>query len=89
MGLYVAVYGMTKSVKDLDYEEVTLFIDILEERPCLWDVFNKEYAKRDVRKIAYNELAKAFSTTIASVKVKINRLRAQLGREMSIVAKKS
>ena len=54
---------------------------MLEENPCLWDVFHKDYSKRDVKEIAYKSIATAFNTNISSVKTKINGLRAQLGRE--------
>ena len=54
---------------------------MLEENPCLWDVFHKDYSKRDVKEIAYKSIATAFDTNISSVKTKINGLRAQLGRE--------
>ena len=54
---------------------------MLEENPCLWDVFHKDYSKRDIKEIAYKSIATAFDTNISSVKTKINGLRAQLGRE--------
>ena len=57
------------------------FIDILKENPCLWDVFHKDYSKRDVKAVAYSSLAAVFETNVSFIKTKINRLRAQLGRE--------
>ena len=44
---------------------------MLEENPCLWDVFHKDYSKRDVKEIAYKSIATAFDTNISSVKTKI------------------
>ena len=60
---------------------------MLEEKPCLWDVFDKEYTKRDVKEIAYTEIASSLDTNIESIKAKINGLRAQLGREVAKVNK--
>ena len=58
---------------------------MLEEKPCLWDVFDKEYTKRDVKEIAYTEIANSLDTNIGSIKAKINGLRAQLRREVAKV----
>ena len=58
---------------------------MLEEKPCLWDVFDKEYTKRDVKEIAYTEIASSLDTNIESIKAKINGLRAQLRREVAKV----
>ena len=46
----------SKGGKDWMDEEISLLIDMLEEKPCLWDVFGKEYTKRDVKEIAYTEI---------------------------------
>ena len=48
-----------KTAKDWSDDEVSILIDMSEENACLWDVFNKEYAKRDVKEIAYTEIAAA------------------------------
>ena len=56
---------------------------MLEEKPFLWDVFDKEYTKRDVKEIAYTGIASSLDTNIESIKAKINGLRAQLGREVA------
>ena len=58
-------------------------IELLEEKPCLWDIFSKEYTKREVRERAYAELAENFDSSSAILKAKINTLRAQLSREMA------
>ena len=77
----------SKGGKDWTDEEIYLLIDWLEEKSCLWDVFDKEYTKRDVKEIAYTEIASSLDTSIESIKVKINGLRAQLGREVTKVNK--
>ena len=53
-------------------------IESLKEREYLWNVFCKEYSKRDVREKAYSDIA-----VILEKQVKINGLRAQLGREIN------
>ena len=78
-----ATEANTKTAKDWSDDEVSILIDMLEENACLWDVFHKEYAKRDVKEIAYTEIATALNTTTSSVKTNINGLRAQLGRELA------
>ena len=62
-------------------------MDILKEKPCLWDVFDKEYTKRDAKEIVYTEIASSLDTNIESIKAKINGLRTQLGREVAKVNK--
>ena len=42
----------SKEWKDWMDEEISLLIDMLEEKPCLWDVFDKQYTKRDVKEMA-------------------------------------
>ena len=37
--------------------ETTAFIDLLEKRICLWDIFDNEYTKREIRELAYKEIA--------------------------------
>ena len=70
-----------KSAKDWTDKEVSLLIDMLEANPCLWDVYHTDYSKRDVREIAYSEIATSLETNIPSIKTKINGLRAQLKRQ--------
>ena len=40
-----------KSAKDWTEEETTMLIEILESKPCLWDVHHAEYSKRDIKEI--------------------------------------
>ena len=59
-----------------------MLINLLEESPCLWNVFQKDYSKHD--EITDTELASPLDTATDSVKAKI---RAQLGRELDKVNK--
>ena len=60
---------------------------MLEEKPCLWDLFDKEYTKWDAREKAYTEIASSLDTNIESIKAKINGFSAQLERELAKVNK--
>ena len=64
-------------------DEVQDLNKLLEEKPCLWDMFSNEYTKREVKERAYAELAEHVDSSSAIVKAKINALRAKLGREMA------
>ena len=72
-----------KAAKEWNDDELTLLIDMLESKPCLWDIYHPDYLKRDMKEIGYSEIATALNTTNASVKTKINGLRAQLGQEIT------
>lgn len=72
-----------KSAKDWTDEETTMLIEFLESKPCLWDVYQPEYSKRDIKEIAYSEMASNFDTDIASIKQKLNNLRTRFGKELS------
>ena len=69
-----------KAAKEWNNDDLTLLIDMLESKPCLWDIYHPDYLKRDMKEIGYSKIATALNTTNASVKTKINGLRAQLGR---------
>ena len=71
----------SKVGKDWTDEEISLLIDMLEEKPCLWDVFDKVYETGRQRNSLYGD-SKFFG-----YKAKINGLRAQLGREVGKVNK--
>ena len=77
-----------KGGKDWMDEEISLLIDMLEEKLCLWNVFDKEYTKRDVKEIVYTEIPSSLDRNIQSIKAKNNGLRAQRGREVAKVIKK-
>ena len=49
-----------KGTKDWKEDKVSMLIEILEEKTSLWDVFNKNYSKRDVKDTAYQEKANIF-----------------------------
>lgn len=71
-------------------EEVTRLIELFEERTILWNVFDKEYCKRDKleRDVAFNDISKELNTPILDIKAKLNTLRAQMGRELKKVKSK-
>ena len=46
-----------KQAKDWTDEETSLLIDHLESKPYLWDVHYGDYSKRDIKEIAYKEMA--------------------------------
>ena len=64
-------------------DEVQDLIQLLEEKPCLQDIFSNEYTKREVKERAYAELVEHFDSSSGIVKAKINALREQLGREIT------
>ena len=70
-------------MKDWTDDEILLLIDLLESNPCLWDIHHKDYSKRDLKEIAYSDIAESFDTNIASIKTKINSLRTQFGKELT------
>ena len=49
-----------------------MLIELLEETPSLWDIFNKYYSKLEVKDATYKEIADVFACNITSVKGKIN-----------------
>ena len=73
-----------KSIKKWNERNTSLLIDLLKERPSLWGILDSEYTKREVRQVAYKEIAENLDEnwTISEVKSKINNLRVQLGREL-------
>ena len=60
-----------KDSKDWKEDEVSMLTELLEERPSLWDVFNKVYSKRDVKDTAYKEISDVFGCNITSINDKI------------------
>ena len=61
-----------KGAKDWKEDKMPMQIQLLEERLSLWDVFNKDYSKRDIKATTYKEIADFFGCNITSVKGKIN-----------------
>ena len=72
-----------KAAKEWNDDELTLLIDMLEFKPCLWDIYHLDYLKRVMKEIGYSEIATASNTTNTSVKTRINGLREQLAREIT------
>ena len=63
--------------------ETTSLIDLLEERPCLWNIFEKSYHSRETREQGFEELQSTLNISMVDIKAKIVSLRAQLGREIA------
>ena len=63
--------------------EVDRLIELLEERPCLWDVLCKGYHVREKRERAYEEIENELEIDLNDIKTKIVGLRSQLERELS------
>ena len=61
-------------------EEVGDLIDLFESKPCLWNIHDPSYAKRDENGLAYSSIVEQFETTIQAIKAKLNGLRTQFGR---------
>ena len=72
-----------KSAKEWIDDETSLLIDMLEANSCLRDNYHTDYSKRDLKEIAYTEIATSLDTNITSIKAKINSLRTQLRRKMA------
>ena len=43
-----------KAAKERNDDELTLLIDMLESKPCLWDIYHPDYLKRDMKEIRYS-----------------------------------
>ena len=54
--------------------EVDRLIELLEERPCLWDVFCKEYHVREKRERAYEEIENELEIDLNDIKTNPDRL---------------
>ena len=54
--------------------EISLLIDMLEAKPSLWYVYHTDYTNRDIKEIAYTEIATSLDTNIPLMKTKINGL---------------
>ena len=63
-------------------DEIENLIDLYESKPCLWDIFCKEYSKRDMKEKAMNEICEELSVSVDEAKQKWMSLRAQFGREL-------
>ena len=61
-------------------------LSIFEARPCIWDIFCKEYSKRDAKEKALNEISEQFDVSAEEVKSKWISLRAKLNAEFKKLA---
>ena len=80
-------HGKRKRKGKWNEGNVTALIDLQEERPCLWNIFDSQYTKCDKRDSAYKEIVGTLEREVGEIKTKINNLRAQLGREIGKVKK--
>ena len=55
--------------KSWSNEEVGDLIDLFESTPCLWNIHDPSYAKRDEKELAYSSIAEQFETTIQESKL--------------------
>ena len=53
-----------------------------EENPCLWDIFDNSYQKRDVKERALAAIAKKLDIQNTDIKLKWTAIRGQFGREI-------
>ena len=72
-----------KSLKKWTDEEIEKLIDLYEENPCLWDIFDKSYQKRDVKERATASIAEDLNREVTDIKAKWNAIRGQFGRELN------
>ena len=82
---YKCVYKMTsakKNIKKWSDEDIDNLIDLYEVNPCLWDIFDKSYQKRDVKEKALAAIAEELDVEINEIKGKWNAIRGQFGREL-------
>ena len=71
------------SIKTWNEGNTTLLIDLVKKRATLWDMLDSKYTKREVREVAYKEIAKKLGEnwTLSEIKSKIEQnLRAQIER---------
>ena len=62
---------------------VDKLIDLYEARPCLWDIADPTYYKRNVKEKALSEIKEQLGMKVTAIKAKWNSLRAQHGRELA------
>ena len=66
-----------------DNEMVDKLIDLYEARPCLWDIADPTYSKRNVKEKALSEIKEQLGMEKTAIKAKWNSLRAQHRRELA------
>ncbi|KAG0710528.1 hypothetical protein GWK47_022617 [Chionoecetes opilio] len=81
-----------ESLSSWSKQHTSLFIDLLEQYPCLWKVKTKEYKNRDLRNVAINNICIEMSSKINCIVThdiivrKIHTLRTQFRREVKAAA---
>ena len=65
--------------------EIEKLIDLYEENPCLWDIFDNSYQKRDVKERALAAIDNELHVQITDIKSKWNAIQGQFGRELNKV----
>ena len=65
--------------------EIEKLIDLYEKNPCLWNIFDNSYQKRDVKERALAAIANELDVQITDIKSKWNAIRRQFGRELNKV----
>ena len=74
----------TKAKKfNWDEDDVEKLIDLYEARPCLWDIADPTYSKKDIKEKALSEIKDEMGIELNLIKSKCNSLRAQHGRELA------
>ena len=48
-------------------DEVQDLIELLKEKPCLWNIFLNEYTKRQVKERVYAELVEHFGSFLQAI----------------------
>ena len=48
-------------------DEVQDLIELLKEKPCLWNIFLNEYTKRQVKERVYAELVEHFGSSLQAI----------------------
>ena len=64
-------------------QTVEKLIDLYEERPCLWDISDRSYSKRDAKEKALSEIKDELDIELSIIQAKWKSLRAQYGRELA------
>ena len=64
-------------------QTVEKLIDLYEERPCLWDISDQSYSKRDVKEKALSVLKDELDIELSIIQAKWKSLRTQYGKELA------
>ena len=82
---FLFMVAAKRSNKKWQDGEMEKLIDLYEENPCLWDIFDNSYQKRDVKERALAAIANELDVQITDIKSKWNAIRGQFGRELNKV----